>query len=586
MNLVTLDFETYYDKEYSLKKLTTEEYVRDLRFKAYMAGVRLFHGHTQVVTTPDAIHNFDSFAVVAHHAHFDSLILSHHYNIRPKFIFCTLSMARLLYPHDKSHSLESLAKKFNLGGKTMDYISFEGVRDLPPDLYTRVAEGCRQDVELTHQVFQKLLPQVPPEELRLIDLTVRMFTEPALTLDRPLLENYLTEIKSAKEKLLAELQVTKADLQSSEKFAGLLRSLGVEPPMKPSPKHPNKQIYAFAKTDEGMKQLLEDDNETVATLAAARLGQKSTIGETRAQRLLDMESRGRLCVYLKYCGAHTTRWSGADGVNWQNLPRQSAIRKSVTAPAGYKLVIIDLAQIEFRVLMWLAGQDDALEALRQGRDIYCETASRYYGREITKADKKERQFFKAVVLGCGYGMGAAKFQAVCKQAGMVIDEHEAKHVIQFYRQQFAKVPQLWKFADSLLPMLLDPESRCLWRPMMLEGQRIGLPNDTYLDYSHITYHDNEFFIKNRYGESKIYGAKLVENVVQSLARVVLGHMMVQIAAKYKVVLTCHDEIVFLAAEHKADEALTFGLQVMKTPPPWAPDLPLEAEGIVSERYSK
>lgn len=331
MNLITLDFETYFDSDYTLSKLTTEAYVRDPRFKVHCVGMQGEYVPGEIITyspqhinrhLTDIFGKFSDNALLCHHAQFDGLILSHHYDIRPAFWFDTLSMARLVFPHAKSHSLGALAKMLGLPEKTVPYESFKGLRDLSPDLYNRVAEGCIQDVELTHSVFKAMLPFVPMEELRIIDLTIRMFTEPALALDRPRMQDYLTKTQAEKEALLQTLGVTKSDLQSSEVFAGLLTQCGVVPPTKPSPSNPERTIYAFAKTDKAMKELLEHDDERIATLVEARLGQKSTIGETRAMRLLDMDSRGPLCVYLNYCGAHTLRWSGGGGVNFQNLPRK------------------------------------------------------------------------------------------------------------------------------------------------------------------------------------------------------------------------------------------------------------------------
>ena len=178
MQLITLDFETYFDTEYSLTRLTSEEYVRDPRFKAHCVGIRWPNGDVSVTSGKElkSYVDWSKTAVLAHHAHFDGLILSHHYGLRPAFYFCTLSMARLVFPHVKSHSLGALAKMLGLEEKTVPYESFKGVRDLPPDLYNRVADGCAQDVELTYAIFKRILPYIPPEELRVIDLTIRMFT--------------------------------------------------------------------------------------------------------------------------------------------------------------------------------------------------------------------------------------------------------------------------------------------------------------------------------------------------------------------------------------------------------------------------
>lgn len=575
MSLITLDFETYFADDYSLSKMTTEEYVRGARFKVHMTGLKGQTGLAEVIKEPTGVYKaaLCESAIVCHHAHFDGLILNHHYNIKPAFWFDTLSMARLVFPHAKSHSLSSLAKMLNLEEKTVPYESFKNIKDLSPDLYSRVAAGCARDVDLTHAVFQELLPLVPKSEFRLIDLTIRMFTEPALRLNREILEDYLNKTTQEKEDVLHTLGVTKEELGSAARFAGLLKNLGVEPPKKIS-KTTGKETYAFAKTDSELKELLDHDDLRVSSLVAARLGVKSNMVETRAKRLLEMDSRGFMCVYLKYFGAHTSRWSGGDSMNWQNFKRGSVLREAILAPDGYVLCVIDLAQIEARMLNWLAGQQDKLQAYKEKRDLYSEMASVYYGREITKADKTERMLGKVIILACGYGMGGAKFKTTAKlMAGLDLDERSAGAAVASYRAAHPKVVALWRKYDKKLDALLSEKY-------------LTLPNGVKLDYSRLRYDGENYYLGQRHGEIKTYGAKLVENVVQALSRVVLSDAMLKISERYKVVTCTHDEVVYLAPKEAAEEALAFGMDVMKTPPAWCSGIPLDAEGGFAENYSK
>lgn len=318
MQLITLDYETYFDDEYSLKKMTTEEYVRSSRFKVHCVGVK--KGKEPAYIERGDLSYLNGCAVLCHHAHFDGLILSHHYGVKPAFWFDTLSMARMALPHLKSHSLEALAGHFGLGMKTIDYNAFKGKRELDEATQYMLEEGCKHDVELTYAIFKKLLPFVSLEELRVIDLTIRMFTEPALRFNSHKAKEELEAIKINKERIISDCGVTKEQLSSSKKFSEILISLGIEVPMKVSPTT-GKLIPALSKTDEGMKALLDHENETVQVLVAARLEAKSTINETRLESLLGMDSRGPLTVYLKYYGAHTGRFSGGGGVNFQNFPR-------------------------------------------------------------------------------------------------------------------------------------------------------------------------------------------------------------------------------------------------------------------------
>ena len=591
MTIITLDWETYFDSDYTLRKLTTEGYIRDPRFEALCVG---FKYDQKEALTSNVFPTIRDAAVVCHHAHFDGLILSNHYGMRPRFWFDTLSMARLAFPHDKSHSLGALADKFEIGHKTVPYEEFKGKRraDMSDELYELLCAGCRQDVELTYKIFKKLLPLVPKEELKIIDMTVRMFTEPVLSLDRPRAQEYANKLIKQQDELLSSLGVTKQDLGSADKFAALLDSYGIEPPTKKSPRT-GKTAYAFAKTDQGFLELVNHEEEHVRLLAEARLSTKSTIGETRAGRLLSMSERGNLCVYLKYFGAHTGRWSGGDKLNFQNFPRGGELRKSLLAPEGFVLCVADLSQIECRMLNYLANEKWVLDAFREGRDLYCEMASAFYGRTITKADKKERFLGKTLVLGAGYGVGWRKLQGLLKLNGITLTDAEAEHAINTYRGKHTNVVKLWKHADWILSKMYSGETGYLgeWGPMRIQEKVIVLPNGVSLDYNDLATQigergQSEFVLKHPKGTTKIYGGKLVENVVQALSRVVMSQAMLKIGSLYKVVLTCHDELVYLVPEEEAEIGLEIGLNLMRTPPDWCKNLPLDAEGGYAREYSK
>lgn len=594
MTLITLDFETYFSDEYTLRKLTTEGYIRDPRFESLCVGLKLDDSKAfsmaknkyHMPLTPVL-----NSGVVCHHAHFDGLILSHHYNLRPHFWFDTLSMARIAFPHERSHSLENLANKFNIGHKTVPYELFKGKRanELSPELYQQLMDGCAQDVELTYKIFKKLLPLVPKEELKIIDLTVRMFTEPVLKLDRPRAQKYMDELIKKQEELLNSLGVDKKDLASADKFAALLEDLGIEPPTKISPRT-KRETHAFAKTDAGFLALCDHENEAVRTLCEARLSTKSTLGETRAGRLLSMSERGDLCVYLKYFGAHTGRWSGGDKLNFQNFPRGGELRKSLYAPDRYVLCVADLSQIECRMLNYLAREKWVLDAFRTGRDLYCEMATDFYRYSVTKENKKERFLGKTLVLGAGYGVGWKKLQGILKLNGIVLEENDAKRAIDTYRHKHTQVVSLWREGDWILRQMYksDPEKpfKHDWGPMKIHHRTVVLPNGICLDYSNLDYEDKDLVMRNPKGTTKIYGGKFVENVVQALSRVVMSQAMLKIGSLYKIVTTTHDEVVYLAPEEEADIAMEIGLNLLKQPPEWCQTIPLDAEGGYAREYSK
>lgn len=597
MNLLCLDFETYFDADYSLSKLTTEEYVRDPRFHPHLVGLSVNYGRPVVVDYTDMPRIFgkiswDNTACLCHHAQFDGFVLWTYFHKRPALWLDTLSMGRIACRYEKHLSLDALATKFGLLNKTVPYNDFRGVKviDKSSLLWKALADGCAHDVELTLAVFKKLLPFVPRDELRTIDITLRMFTEPALRLDRPRMEAYLSKIVAEKEGVLAKLGVDKTQLHSANKFAGLLKQLGVEPEMKNGKKGPT---YAFAKTDDFMQSLLNGDNPEVAALASARLGTKSTIAETRAQRMLDMDTRGRMPVYLKHAGAHTLRWSGGDKMNWQNFTRGSDLRRSVLAPEGYVLCVGDASQIECRVLNADARQDDILAMFASGHDVYCENASRFYGRTITKKDKEERHLGKALELGCGYGMGAPKFKLTCHKGalgGPSIDltDDQAEQAICIYRDRHPLVVQLWHQAEEVLKGMYmngfkEPSP---WGMCTIQGRRIYAADGTYLDYEPLSYDEEGFFLPTKKGRAKIYGGLLVENKIQFLARAYIAEVMRRVSKNYKIVLTTHDEIVILAKEAEAEQATNYLLSEMKKSSVLTLPIPLDADGGYDVRYSK
>jgi len=304
---------------------------------------------------------------LAHNTLFDGAILSWRFGVSPRGWLDTLCMGRALHGVEVGGSLKALAERYGIGEKGTEVLNAIGKRRLnfsDADL-SRYGDYCINDVELTHKLFTEMVKNFPKQELRVIDQTLRMFIDPILELDGDMLQQHLISIKQMKEDLLTSSGVDKAELMSNDKFAELLRSFGVEPPMKTSPAT-GKQTYAFAKSDEEFKALAEHDDARVQALVAARLGTKSTLEETRTQRFIEIASRGALPVPIRYYAAHTGRFGGDDKINLQNLPSRGAnasqLKKAICAPKGYKIIDADSAQIEARVLAWFAGQNDLVEA--------------------------------------------------------------------------------------------------------------------------------------------------------------------------------------------------------------------------------
>ena len=607
MNILTLDFETYYDKAFSLSKMTTEEYIRDPQFE--VIGVSVQEGERPPVwfsgtheETKEFLSQFDwgSCAAIAHNAMFDMAILNWHFDLRPKRIVDTLSMARALHTIEVGGSLAALAEYYQLGKKGTEVVNALGKRrqDFTPDELAAYGEYCMNDVALTYKLFNTFMQAgFPMVELKLIDLTMRMFTEPALQIDGPLLLNHLATVRDKKERLLSKALVDKEDLMSNPKFAALLVSCNVVPPMKVSPTT-GKETYAFSKTDEEFMALLEHPNVLVQSLVSARLGLKSTLEETRTERFLEVSKRGALAIPLKYYAAHTGRWGGDDSVNMQNLPRGSVLKDAIMAPPGYVLVDSDSSQIEARTLAWLAEQDDLVSAFEQGQDVYKIMASAIYGKPENLINKEERFVGKTTILGSGYGMGGNKFHAQLKTFGVTLPIEECERIISVYRATYPAIPELWKQANAVLQAIMQDQATSFGRDglLVVEGKDgIRLPNGLYIRYPNLRTVRNEqgkseLVYDTKRGKTlvpnRIYGGKVVENCCQALARIIIGEQMLRVAKKYKVVMTVHDAICAMVPKQEKDTGLEFIELCMKLRPTWAPELPLNCEAGADQRYGQ
>jgi DNA polymerase I-like protein with 3'-5' exonuclease and polymerase domains len=419
-NLITIDFETYYDKEYGLKKFTTEQYIRDEKFEVIGVAVKdkgvtkWFTGtHAETKAFLDSYNMHEHF-VLGHNMRFDASILSWIFDIHPLGLFDTMSMAQILHGLTESVSLANLSKLYQLGEKGTEVLDALGKRrlDFTHNDLAKYGSYCINDVELTYELFTELKDRFTAPEMKLIDLTIRMYTEPKIELNKGLLLRHLHKVKEAKEKLLASVAVDKELLMSNPKFAELLIEQGVTPPMKISATT-GKETYAFAKTDEEFKALLEHDNPYVQALAAARIGNKSTIEETRTENFIQIANRGKLPVPLKYAGAVVShRWSGVDGINLQNLPRTSELRRAMCAPKGYKLVASDLSNIELRLAYWFAQSHSKIQQIKDGIDLYKQSAADITGTPYNEVNKDLRFIFKVVNLSGIYGVGAAKMHSI------------------------------------------------------------------------------------------------------------------------------------------------------------------------------
>ena len=605
MDLITLDFETYYSKEFSLGKLTTEEYIRDPRFEVIGVGVKVNEQETEwasgtreELTTYLKTFPWTNSFVIAHNTMFDGAILSWIFNIHPKVYGDTLCMARAYHGVESSGSLKALAERHKIGEKGTEVIEALGKKreDFTVEELNRYGDYCINDVELTYKLFKIMGSGFPKKEFKLIDATLRMFVEPILELDSDMLKQHLTETRASKDELLTASGVSKEDLMSNPKFAEVLKSFDVEPPMKIS-LTTGKETFAFAKSDEEFKALENHPNKKVQALINARLGTKSTLEETRTQRFIDIAKRGLLPVPVKYYAAHTGRWGGDDKINLQNLPSRGVngkkLKRSIIAPEGYTLIDADSAQIEARVLAWLAEQDDLTKAFTDGEDVYVKMASRIYDKAEEDITKDERFVGKTTILGAGYGMGSFKFQSQLKTFGSDMHIEEARRVIKIYRDSNWKINKLWRDAQQILVSLHRNDMPfSLGRGRVLrtvpEENAIRLPSGLLMRYEDLDYDQGEkgieFHYKTRLGRNRIYGGKVIENVCQAIARCIIGEQMLKINRKHRAVLTVHDSIVCCVKDEEVTDAQKYIEECMRWTPDWADGLPINCESGTGKTY--
>lgn len=609
---VTLDFETFYRQGMGLTNLTTEEYINHPEFHEIGLGLKIDYEAVEWIVGHDAIAarlakiDWSQAAVLCHNTLFDGAILAWRFGVVPQFYFDTLCMARAIHGVEAGGSLAALASRYKLGVKGTEVVNALGKRleDFTPAELARYGDYCKNDVEITLALFGKLATNFPTNEFDLIDMTIRMFTCPTLYVDDALLVERLETVREEKRGLLGGLmqelscedeEGVRMKLSSNQQFAAILERRGVSVPMKISPAT-GKETFALAKNDEGFIALQEHEDPTVQQLCAVRLGTKSTLEESRIERFIGTGARnkGKLPIPLKYYGAHTGRWSGSDKVNFQNLPsrdkKKKSLKNSIVAPPGHVIIDCDSSQIEARVLAWWAGQDDVVQAFANKQDIYCQDASKVYGRTITKDDPVERFVGKTMRLGLGYGTGAAKLQHTLKTTPPGADPslEECKQWVNTWRMANSYITDLWRECDQALNYMMGgstkPISLGLHGIVTVSAEGVRLPNGLYIRYDKLRRDGDKVIYDSRKGPQNIWGGAMVENIVQALARIIVGQQMLWIQRQYRVVLTVHDAAMCVVPEEDLTNALEYVILCMSTTPPWAQGLPIACEAKHGTSY--
>ena len=615
MRYVFIDAETYYDQAYSLKKMTPPEYILDPRFEMLgMSVAESFECAPYWIDAEDVPRFFkdqqikykvtsDVTLFCSHNWLFDGAVFAYKYGFVPPAMACTMAITRAVAKH-KLGILPSLAKTAKFLGLpekmgTIQRMMGVHLHQLRANtaLYNEFKEYTNHDTWLCREIFMTWCIRTrkfPASEMPILDNVLRTAVRPKFVLDIPVLEEHLQAVRASKEKLLVEAGVSdKAELMSAERFAELLRKAGVEPPMKPSPANPEKLTYAFSKQDLGFLKLEEHEDPMVQALFAARVGNKTTLEETRTQRMIaigNLHWNGQphqMPMPLRYSAAKTHRLGGDWQLNVQNLPRKSPMRKALKAPEGFVVVAGDASQIEARLVATCSGAWTLVDQFASGEDVYATFASLVFGFPVDKDGFPTERFVgKQGVLGLGYGLGWLNFMRRIQidsknQTGKMIflDENQSKHVVNTYRQTYHEVPDSWNLLGTTGLDVLVNGGAWQWGPVLFEKGMVTGPNGLVLRFPDLKWDGKEWTYNSGYeGRKKLYGGKIMENVIQFLSRIITMEAGVRIRMRVgPFALQSHDELAYIVSENKVEEVGAIMLEEMRVRPDWLSRAPLTAE---------
>jgi DNA polymerase family A len=622
MQMLYVDFESYYDKEYSLKKITPYEYILDQRWETIGCGIAVGNKEP-IFLVGDEIGEFlkdypRPYAVVSYNALFDASVLAFRYGIHPDLLVDAMGIVRAVLLHkiwNGRVNLENVSQVLHLPPKSQTIHKVSGMRradiEAIPELWAEFKEYCLTDVKNCRSILRTLAPQFPRPELWVMNSVLKMCTRPNFFGDLTHLYEHLNMVIGEKDALLNRVGLERADLLSSAKFAEALRTLGVTPPTKPSPADPSKRIYAFAKSDEEFRELEEHENPDVQALVAARMGIRSTLEERRTQRFIGMTEEAIdafngapwMPIALRYAGAHTHRLSGEWKVNMQNLPARKSkkLREALIAPPGYKVLAVDASQIEARLTAWLAGETILLQEFTAGHDVYCWFGSDMFKREITKANKLERFVAKNTVLGLGFQMGPKRFLSQLRSQAADngielppdITLSQCELWVNYYRSKFKNISKYWYVMEGILKQMMRPNApQSRIGPSYTDGTDLVLPNGLRLYYDNLRESGGRKVFNYGGSVKDVYGGKFLENHVQALDRCHVMEAAKRIDDRLKaiginyvrVAHQIHDELLYVVPDGLVNTLRVIAKEEMSRPSWWATGLPLDAEVKIGKNY--
>lgn len=635
--LLALDFESHQDEECSLARLEVVRYVAHPRFRVHGLAVATANADTGDITAEfsrdparllralaDRLGpRLDQATVVMHNARFDAYLLQRLYGLSPRFLLCTRSLYYGLGGRRRQGegTLAALAQAYGLGTKG-DIPPCLDVEQLSEEQTAALTEYAEKDARLTLSLARELLPRIrwPEVELPLITHTVRLFSERAFAFDIAGARHLLREVEEDDERVLDEAGLDESHTAHTvqRRLVLALARVGRAMPTKAGKDGP---VPALAKDDPEAAALLSDPDPRVAALARAlrHLG-SSHPTRSRLDTMLALAKAhvAGLPVDLAYCGAHTGRFTGQGGFNWQNLPSReegpaARVRGLLHARGGHLLVVADAAQIESRLTAWLAGERQLLDAYAQGRDPYSEFAARLFGDEVRKPREDDpperarrltalRAVGKEAVLALGFGMGPAMFWARLRSTPALrpliesgeLSASRARGIVHCFRRTYPRIPILWRRLEREL-------GACIRAGHALGGFRwegpdvlLMLPSGRAVRYEEPRIargrSGRPSIVAGRQGSEHLYGGLLTENLVQATARDLLALAILGLEAQgCRVVLHVHDELVLEVRAKDAASASQAARSALEHDPGWWPELgplPLRAEVYVAPNYSK
>lgn len=623
----TIDFETYYDKDYSLRKMSPVEYILDARFEVIMLSVKrpgkptfCLEGHQ--IKTFFSLLDPDDTVMISFNSLFDACICAWHYNFVPKLIVDAMGMVRAWHGHElRSVALAACAHLVGrVKGKEVAKMSGLHAADIKAaGLWPAYVIYCNGDSEIAELLFEKIMGEgFPLSELLVMHNVLMMAVHPQFALNGAELAAHLQDIINDKANLLASSGLTYdangkcPELMSNEKFAGLLGALGIDPPRKVSPTT-GRETWAFSKADQEFTDLEEHPDTNVQTLVAARLGHKSTIEETRTQRFLNIALlewppsylawRGlgvgtKLApMPLRYGAAHTHRLGGDWKLNVQNFPSRGVInhlKRALMAWDGWKVVNTDSSQIEARIVAWLCGEWELLEQFAQGLDPYKIFASKVFHVDVSQVTPEQRFLGKTSILGLGFGLGWVKFKhqvrvksleavkITGKGQELILEDQQSMLIVNTYRNTYPGVPRTWKALNNAISILAGGPGSFSIGPCVFERGRISLPNGLFLYYHNLRQTSEGWLYDHAGKPRRLYGGALLENIVQALARCIVMDASTRIAARLKgtgvqLALQVHDALAYVVPDALVTQVGNIMKEEMNRRLDWYKDLPLACD---------